>query len=100
MIALSFAAAVVFFVYPSAPPWAAGDAGLLDVVKLPPVDDVSSLGSATHAPANPCAAIPSLHAGYAFLVALTLAGLLWRRSRALAGLCFLYPLAQSVAVIY
>jgi PAP2 superfamily protein len=100
MIVLSFAAAVVFFFYPSAPPWAAGDAGLLDVVKLPPVDDVSSLGSATHAPANPFAAIPSLHAGYAFLVALTLAGLIRRRSRVLTSLCFVYPLAQSLAVIY
>jgi hypothetical protein len=104
MIVLSFASAIVFFVYPSAPPWAAAHAGLLDAVKLPPVNDVSSLGSATHAPANPYAAIPSLHAGYAFLVALTLAGLLvagrlpWRRT--LACLCFLYPLAQSVAVVY
>jgi uncharacterized membrane protein YedE/YeeE len=76
MIVLSFASAVVFLVYPSAPPWAAAQAGLLDVVKLPPVNDVSSLGSATPAPANPYAAIPSLHAGYAFLVALTVAGLL------------------------
>jgi hypothetical protein len=98
MIVLSFASAVVFFAYPSAPPWAAGEHGLLNVVKLPPVDDVSSLGSATHAPANPYAAIPSLHAGYAFLVALTLAGLTRRRS--VAALCFLYPLAQAVAVIY
>ena len=99
-----YASAIVFFVYPSAPPWAAAHAGLIDVVKLPPVNDVSSLGSATHAPANPYAAIPSLHAGYAFLVALTLAGLLKASRlplrRTLAGLCFLYPLAQAVAVIY
>jgi hypothetical protein len=104
MLVLSFASAVVFFLYPSAPPWAAAHAGLLDVVKLPPVNDVSSLGSATHAPANPYAAIPSLHAGYAFLVALTLAGLLVRSRvpfrRTLAALCFLYPLAQAIAVIY
>jgi len=104
MLVLSFASAIVFFAYPSAPPWAAARAGLLDVVKLPPVNDVSSLGSATPAPANPYAAIPSLHAGYAFLVALTLAGLLLhtrvRFRRVLAGLCFLYPLAQSIAVIY
>ena len=104
ILVLSFASAVVFFTYPSAPPWAAAHAGLLDVVKLPPVNDVSSLGSATPAPANPYAAIPSLHAGYAFLVALTLAGLLLRSRlpfrRTLAGLCFLYPLAQAIAVIY
>jgi hypothetical protein len=104
MLVLSFASAVVFFVYPSAPPWAAARAGLLDVVKLPPVNDVSSLGSTTHAPANPYAAIPSLHAGYAFLVALTLAGLALGSClplrRTLAALCFVYPLAQAVAVIY
>jgi hypothetical protein len=104
MIVLSFASATVFLVYPSAPPWAAAHAGLLDVVKLPPVNDVSSLGSATPAPANPYAAIPSLHAGYSFLVALTLAGLLLGSRlplrRTLAGLCFLYPLAQAVAVVY
>jgi PAP2 superfamily protein len=104
MIVLSFASAVVFFVFPSAPPWAAAQAGLLKVVKLPPVNDVSSLGSATHAPANPYAAIPSLHAGYAFLVSLTVGGLILgsrlRLRRVLAGLCFLYPLAESVAVIY
>jgi hypothetical protein len=104
MIVLSFASAVVFLVYPSAPPWAAAQAGMLDVVKLPPVNDVSSLGAATPAPANPYAAIPSLHAGYAFLVALTVAGLLlgsrMRLRRTLAGLCFLYPLAQALAVIY
>jgi hypothetical protein len=104
MLVLSFSSAVVFFLYPSAPPWAAAHAGLLDVVKLPPVNDVSSLGSTAPAPANPYAAIPSLHAGYAFLVALTLAALALRSRlrfrRLLAALCFLYPLAQSVAVIY
>lgn len=105
MIVLSFASVIVFVAYPSAPPWAAAQAGILKgVVKLPPVNDVSTLGTATHAPANPYAAIPSLHAGYAFLVALTIAGLVLgsriRLRRTLAGLCFLYPLVQSIAVIY
>ena len=105
MIVLSFASVVVFFVYPSAPPWAASQAGVISgVIKLPPVNDVSTLGSTPHAPANPYAAIPSLHAGYAFLVALTVAGVLLqsriRFRRVIAGLCFLYPLLQSVAVIY
>lgn len=105
MIVLSFASAIVFVLFPSAPPWAAGQAGILKgVVKLPPVNDVSSLDSAAHAPANPYAAIPSLHAGYAFLVALTIAGLVLqsriRLRRTIAGLCFVYPLVQSIAVIY
>jgi hypothetical protein len=105
MIGLSFASVVVFLAFPSAPPWAAGDAGILHgVVKLPPVNDVSTLGAATPTPANPYAAIPSLHAGYAFLAALTVAGLVVRSRvrcrRTLAACCFLYPLAQILAVIY
>ena len=55
-------------------------------------------------PGNPYAAIPSLHAGYAFLVFLTVASLVLRcggRFRwPLAALCFAYPLAQSLAVVY
>ena len=105
MIVLSFASAAVFLVFPSAPPWAAAQAGLLrGVVKLPPVNDVSSLGATTPVPANPYAAIPSLHAGYAFLVALMVAGIVlasrMRFRRALAALCFVYPLVQTLAVIY
>jgi hypothetical protein len=108
MIGLSFASTVVFLAFPSAPPWAAAQKGLLDhVVKLPPINDVSSLAGTSHAvpvPSNPYAAIPSLHAGYAFLVALTVAGLILesriRARRLLAGLCFLYPAAQSLAVVY
>ena len=108
MIGLSFASAIVFLVSPSAPPWAAAQKGLLGhLVKLPPINDVSSLSGSTRlvpVPANPYAAIPSLHAGYAFLVALTVAGLILesrvRMRRTLAGLCFLYPAMQSLAVVY
>jgi len=108
MIGLSFASTVVFLAFPSATPWAAAQKGLLGhVVKLPPINDVSSLAGASKAvpvPSNPYAAIPSLHAGYAFLVALTLAGLILesriRARRLLAGLCFVYPALQSLAVVY
>ena len=78
MIGLSFASAIVFLAFPSAPPWAAAQKGLIGhLVKLPPVNDVSSLSGPTRVvpvPANPYAAVPSLHAGYAFLVALAVAG--------------------------
>jgi membrane-associated phospholipid phosphatase len=113
MIVLSFAAAAVFAVYPAAPPWAAAQAGLLPgVVKLPhPFGaDVSTAGLTAHSslgnlvPGNPYAAIPSLHAGYAFLAFLTVASLLLRSGlrfrRPLAALCFAYPLLQSLAVVY
>ena len=114
MVVLSFAAAFVFAVFPTAPPWAAARAGLLpEVVKLPHAytPDVSSAGLssntfsvATTVPGNPYAAIPSLHAGYAFLVFLTVAGLVLRgRGRfrwPLVALASLYPLLQALAVVY
>jgi hypothetical protein len=111
MIVLSFAAALVFAVYPAAPPWAAAKAGLLPgVVKLPHPSTAVSAGLSAHSslgsivPGNPYAAIPSLHAGYAFLVFLTLASLALRfggRFRwPLVALCFAYPLLQSLAVVY
>jgi len=114
MVVLSFAAAVVFAVFPAAPPWAAAKAGLLPhVVKLPlrSAADVSSAGLSSHTfsvaraiPGNPYAAIPSLHAGYAFLVFLTVASILLRRGGRfrwpLVAVAFAYPLLQSLAVVY
>jgi len=114
MVVLSFAAAVAFAAFPAAPPWAAAKAGYLPhVVKLPQASaaDVSSAGLSPHTfsvatviPGNPYAAIPSLHAGYAFLVFLTVAGLLLARPgrfrRSLVALCALYPLLQGLAVVY
>jgi len=113
MIVLSFAAAAAFAAFPAAPPWAATQAGYLDdVVKLPHAfgQDVSAAGLNAHSslgnlvPGNPYAAIPSLHAGYAFLVFLTLAGLVLRRGGPLRWplvvLCAVYPLLQSLAVVY
>jgi membrane-associated phospholipid phosphatase len=62
----------------------------------------SSLGNIV--PGNPYAAIPSLHAGYAFLVFLTLASLALRFGGRLRGplvaLCCAYPLLQSLAIVY
>jgi hypothetical protein len=114
MVALSFAAAVVFAVFPAAPPWAAAQAGLLpNVVKLPEAaaPTVSSAGLTEHTfsaaslvPGNPYAAIPSLHAGYAFLVFLTVASIVLRRGGRfrwpLVAVAFMYPLLQSLAVVY
>jgi membrane-associated phospholipid phosphatase len=104
LLTLSFSAAVAFAVFPAAPPWAASRVGAIgSVLKLPtPVDPSPAFSFA--APQNPYAAIPSLHAGYAFLVALFLGGLFLRsghryRWPAIA-LCAAYPLAQSLVVMY
>ncbi|MBV8079411.1 MAG: phosphatase PAP2 family protein [Actinobacteria bacterium] len=110
---LSFASSVIFAVFPAAPPWAAAQAGLLQhVVKLPDLSaDVSSAGLSHHSfslagvvVGNPYAAIPSLHAAYAFLVFLVAASLLvrWRHPLRwpVIALCSLYPLLEGLAVVY
>lgn len=76
-VTLSFAAAVTFVLFPAVPPWLASRLGELDplvrtaprgwaVIDLQIAQDVLELGQRT---ANVVAAIPSLHAGYAVLVA-------------------------------
>ena len=51
---------------------------------------------------KPVAAVPSLHAGYAFVVFLFVAALATRLRRRwwIVGAAFLYPLLQATAVIY
>src|SRR5205814_1080695 len=71
-VVLSYAAVVTFLLYPAAPPWAAGKIGLLDVVEIGGPEGATSTG-VIHG--NPYAAIPSLHAGYAFMVFLMSASL-------------------------
>lgn len=106
-LVLSFASAIVFWLYPAAPPWAAGQANLIDVMKID-----AAVGGAGSLPveqttvyrlihANPYAAIPSLHAGYAFLVFLFVLTLTWRTRWRWAGVAsVVYPAVQSFAVVY
>lgn len=111
MLVLSFAACIVFFVYPSAPPWAAADRHLtpplVHVTRPSATASAGASGVANAAitkliPKNPYAAVPSLHAGYAFVVFLFVAALAMasRRRWWIVAAAFLYPLLQSAAVIY
>ena len=111
MIVLSFAGALTFYLFPAAPPWAAGEQGLLSaVIRIPhnPAPGPSGahgyhgLSISRFIDPNPYAAIPSLHAAYAFLCFLFVVTLLWKtRWRWWAvGVGALYPLAQSFAVVY
>ncbi len=111
LLVLSFAGAATFYLYPAAPPWAAGEAGLLPgVIRIPhnPAPNPSgahgyhSVSISQLVPANPYAAIPSLHAGYAFLCFLFVVSLAWRTRWRWIALCggAVYPLAQSWAVVY
>jgi hypothetical protein len=109
MLTLSYAAAVTFLLFPAAPPWAAGKIGLLDIVKIGGPAGASSTagvggGSGVYSliHGNPYAAIPSLHAGYAFMVFLMIASLVWTTRYRVLGVCAaaLYPALQSFAVVY
>jgi hypothetical protein len=107
-LVLSFSAALTFWLYPSAPPWAAGQLGLLEVVKLNGNVGVGSsaptaggTGVYTLIHGNPYAAIPSLHGGYSFLVALFLGALAWKAGRRwLIPLLAVYPALQAFAAVY
>jgi membrane-associated phospholipid phosphatase len=110
MIVLSFAGALTFFLFPTAPPWAAANKGLLPMItKLPvPQPDMPhhhglnsyTLSRLVHP--NPYAAIPSLHAGYAFLAFLFVAVICWRTRWRWWAIVIgaIYPLVESFAVVY
>lgn len=104
MVVLSYSAALTFLLYPAAPPWHAAQEGLLTAEKI---GGHASVSASVWAPydlvrGNPDAAIPSLHAGYAFLVFLFVSTLFWRTRWRLPVACVaaIYPLLQSIAAIY
>jgi len=101
-VTISYLALVGYIVYPMAPPWMAARDGL-----LPELARISSRGF--HALGiertsmvfgglpNKTAAMPSLHAGIAFLVAFYALARLRGRWR---YLLLLYPVAMSFALVY
>ena len=95
----------VYVTYPAAPPWLAsdwGEIGTVNRISSPGwdylhLDVVGRLTVAGQEASNPVAAMPSLHAGSALLIALflwPLASTLWRA--ALLG----YVLLMAVALVY
>ncbi len=101
---LSFAGLLTYALYPAAPPWMASDAHLTaPIVRLIPLVwqslDLHSAGSLVehgYQYANNVAAVPSLHAAFSLLVAITL----WpRRHRWLRPLVALYPLAMAFSLV-
>lgn len=106
MLALSFAAALTFLLFPTAPPWAAGKTLLTPTVTK--VDDStwtsvsSSFSIAKLITGNPYAAVPSLHAGYSMLCFLFVAGLVWRKRWRWFVIvpAAMYPLVLSFVRVY
>jgi hypothetical protein len=104
VIGLTFAAVATFALFPAMPPWLAGGYGHMPhVVRLVPimwrhvgVHAAAGLWETGNGFVNLVAAIPSLHAGYPFLLML----FFWRSGRwARAGLA-LYSVAMGFSLVY
>ncbi len=103
MVVVSFAAAVIFLVFPVAPPWRASELGdLAELVKIgsvqaasAPVETSRSLIADTLL-RNPYAAVPSLHTGYSLLTLIF--AWTWRRR---VGIAFIpYTALMWFTIVY
>ena len=102
---LSFAGLPTYALYPAAPPWMASQAHLMSpVTRIFPLvwhclglHSAGSVVEGGYPYANNVAAVPSLHAAFSLLIAITL----WPRKRKwLRPLVALYPLAMAFSLVY
>lgn len=102
-VLINFGALVVYIVYPMAPPWMASEEGYIRE-SIPRLTGrgwrdlgLGRFDLVLQGVGNPVAAMPSLHAGITFLVAMY--GI-WRLRTPLRFLLLLYPLAMCVTLVY
>lgn len=103
LVTLALAGLATYIVFPAAPPWMAGEMGLIGEVHRTTARGWEVLGVGTaslfskgQAASNLVAAVPSLHSGFTMLVAL----FLWSRVRPkLRPLLLLYPLAMGLTLM-
>jgi hypothetical protein len=103
LVTLALAALATYILFPAAPPWMAGEMGLLEEVHRTTAKgwEVIGVGTASlfskgQGQVNLVAAVPSLHSGFCALVAI----FLWPRVRSpWRWLLPLYPLAMGVTLI-
>ena len=102
-ISINFGALLVYIVYPMAPPWMASEDGYIREL-IPRLTGrgwrdlgLGRFDLVLQGVGNPVAAMPSLHAGITFLVAMY--GI-WRLRTPLRWLLVLYPIAMSTALVY
>lgn len=101
---LTLLGCITFVLFPAAPPWMGSERGLIGpTTRLIPelwtwtgVGASDGLVSAGYEYANSVAAVPSLHAALALLVALSA----WPRRRWAQALVAAYPLAMALAIVY
>jgi membrane-associated phospholipid phosphatase len=103
LLAISYGALAIYVLYPMAPPWWAAQYGHVSE-DLPRITGrgwedigIERLNLLLGGVGNKVAAMPSLHAGIAFLVA---AYAVWRLSSPWRWLLLAYPLAMGVALVY
>jgi hypothetical protein len=105
VIALSFAGLITYALYPAAPPWLAAREGAIAPVtrlvprfaELLPIHGLGGLLTTGAGYGNSVAAVPSLHAAFSLLIALTLWPGVPRRWR---PLLLAYPLAMAFSVVF
>jgi membrane-associated phospholipid phosphatase len=103
-VTLALAGLATYIAFPAAPPWMAGEMGLVDTVHRTTVNGWEAIGLGTaslfskgQASSNMVAAVPSLHTAFTTLVAL----FLWNRVRRplLRPLLLLYPLLMGLTLM-
>ena len=107
LLLVSFAGFVIFLVFPAAPPWMAGQHGIMPAVHTVIPDTLATIvhpGLVSFAwsnvGSNPVAPFPSLHAAWPMVVALSLFALSRPRLGRRCWLLFLYPACVGFAVVY
>jgi membrane-associated phospholipid phosphatase len=103
LVTLALAGLATYIAFPAAPPWMAGEMGLLNDIHRTTGTGWEVLGVGTaslfskgQASSNLVAAVPSLHTAFVALVAI----FLWGRVRPrLRPLLLLYPLAMGLALM-
>jgi len=89
-------ALVVYTLFPAAPPRLLPETGLIDTLQR--YNNLSYQAQSTSFFVNPYAAMPSLHVGWAFLLAI---GIVWAfgRNRLVLALALLHPAAQWMSTV-
>ena len=103
IVTLALAGLATYILFPAAPPWMAGEMGLLEEIHRTTAKGWEVLGIGTagwfskgQGLGNPVAAVPSLHTAYCALVAF----FLWSRvRRGWQPLLLAYPLAMGLALM-
>jgi hypothetical protein len=104
LVTLALAGLATYILFPAAPPWMAGEMGLIGEVHRTTGNGWEVLGVGTaalfregQAGVNLVAAVPSLHSAFTALVAFSLWGRV--RIRRLRPLLLLYPLAMGLTLM-